>query len=75
MDDLSFHFEGHTVVSRGEWQMQVPVEFNLFLDECADPFYVDQVKVFLAEKFTSEYIARHDEAYRLAMMEEDAHEI
>lgn len=73
MED-SFYFKGGSVVTRGEWKMCAPVEFNLTLDECANPDFVDQVSNYLAELFTQQYVDRHDTAYRDAMIQDDVFE-
>lgn len=69
----SFHFTGKTIVSRGEWKMDVPVDFHLILEENADNEFVDFVSFYLAQLFTKDYVDKHDYEYEesLAELEDD----
>ena len=71
MEHESSHFKGVTIVSRGEWQLKVPVDFHIVLDECADPYFLDQAAEFLAGVFVTDYVHKRDAEYEAATMEDD----
>ena len=67
----SYHFSGKTIVSRGHWKMDVPVDFHLLLEENADNAFVDDVSFWLAQLFTKDYVDKRDHEYEVAMMEDN----
>jgi hypothetical protein len=71
MDDAPLHFEGRTIVSRGGWQMNVPVDFYLTINPEIDPGIIEEAALACAQTFTTSYVDKQDQEQAARMFSDD----
>lgn len=63
------HFTGATVVNRGPWHMEIPLDFHFFINPEADESQIDNAVMVIAKFLSEEYVvAKEAEA---AIMQDD----
>ena len=53
---MSQHFTGETVVSRGPWQMKIPLDFHIVFNPDEDERYREQAAMCIASFLSEEYV-------------------
>ena len=53
---MSQHFTGETVVTRGPWQMQIPLDFHFIVNPEEDYRHLDQAVMVIAKFLSEEYV-------------------
>jgi hypothetical protein len=71
MNDAPLHFEGRTIVNRGEWKMNVPVDFYLVINEEIDPGIIEEAALACAQTFTTSYVDKQDAKQAARMFSDD----
>lgn len=72
MESKTAHFKGETVVWRGPWHQEVPLDFHILLAPGADPELMHQAAMVLSRFLSEEWVSEKELEYReSSILDED----
>lgn len=60
MDGKTVHFKGETVVWRGPWHQEVPLDFHILLAPGQDPELMHQAAMVISQFISQEWVMERE---------------